>query len=221
MKARIIRTTNRAGDTPLQVAVASGHIELVTLLLKADDFCHDTAHDGDDTVDEEEYSKKCVDRKNKSGLSPLIVACERNLPSIARILLEHGADRHARDARGRSALAVAAFCGCIEVVEYLLYCLDSTADDASSSSSPSSSSPLLNALDRDGRTPLWLAARTGNLTMTKLLVDAGADATIRDHDSLTPLDVAVKFKKENVIEYLSTCTSSSTAEITNMIGTSS
>lgn len=146
MKARIIRTTNRVGDTPLQVAVASGHIELVTLLLEVDDLCHDTAHDGDDTDDEEEYSKKCVDRKNKSGLSPLIVACERNLPSIARTLLEHGADRHARDARGRSALAVAAFCGCIDVVEYLLDCLDSTTDGASS---PSSSS-LLNAPDRDG-----------------------------------------------------------------------
>lgn len=57
--------------------------------------------------------------------------------------------------------------------------------------------------------------------MTKLLVDAGADATIRDHDSLTPLEVAVKFKKENVVDYLSSCTSSSTTEITNIIGTSS
>ncbi|KAL3763946.1 hypothetical protein ACHAW5_004631 [Stephanodiscus triporus] len=213
MKARIIRTTNRVGDTPLQVAVASGHIELVTLLLEVDDLCHDTAHDGDDTVEEEEYSKKCVDRKNESGLSPLIVACERNLPSIVRTLLEHGADLHARDARGRSALAVAAFCGCIDVVEYLLDCLDSTTDGTSSS--------LLNAPDRDGKTPLLLAARTGNLKMTKLLVDAGADARIRDHGSLTLLDVAVKFKKENVIEYLSSCTPSSTTEITDIIVTSS
>ena len=44
---------------------------------------------------------------------------------------------------------------------------------------------------KEGKTPLWLAARTGNLKMTKLLVDACADATIRDHNSLTPLVVAI------------------------------
>ncbi len=111
MKARVLRTTNRAGDTPLQVAVASGHAELVALLLEADDQCHDDSRDGDGDEDAEadERPKKCVDAKNASGLSPLIVACERNLPSIAGMLLAHGADPRARDARGRSALAVAAF----------------------------------------------------------------------------------------------------------------
>jgi hypothetical protein len=44
---------------------------------------------------------------------------------------------------------------------------------------------------KEGKAPLWLAAWTGNLKMTKLLVDACADTMIRDHNSLTPLDVAI------------------------------
>ena len=56
-KARIIRTMNRMGDTPLQMAVASRHIKLMMLLLKVDDLCQDTAHDGDGTDDEEEHSR--------------------------------------------------------------------------------------------------------------------------------------------------------------------
>ena len=39
--------------------------------------------------------------------------------------------------------------------------------------------------------------------MTQLLVNAGADVTISDNDMVTPLDVAVKYKKEKVMEYLS------------------
>ncbi|KAL3811351.1 hypothetical protein ACHAXA_000767 [Cyclostephanos tholiformis] len=206
MKARIVRTANRAGDTPLQVAVASGHTDLVSFLLEVDDMlCRVDTEEGHDVADDDDddgiHTKKCIDRKNASGLSPLIVACERNLPSIASLLIEHGADRQVQDTRGRSTLAVAAFCGCVDVAEYLI---------TISLSSSSSSSSLLNATDHDGCTPLWLAVRTGNLAMTKLLVDAGADTTIGDRDSLTPLDVAVKFKKEKVVEYLKSCTSSST-----------
>jgi ankyrin repeat protein len=57
--------------------------------------------------------------------------------------------------------------------------------------------------------------------MARLLIDAGADATMGDRDSLTPLDVAVKFKKEKVVEYLSSCPSSFPAGSSNLIGTSS
>ena len=61
----------------------------------------------------------------------------------------------------------------------------------------------MNTVDLTGCTPLWLAARTGNLSMVELLMDAGADATIKNDENLTPQDVAVKFKKEKVAEYYS------------------
>ena len=91
------------------------------------------------------------------------------------------------DSKARSPLAVASFCGCKDVVEYLL-------------SNPTSAA-LINEVDENGCTPLWLAARTGDLAMVKLLIDAGADATIKNSEGLSPEEVAVKFKKEKVEQY--------------------
>jgi ankyrin repeat protein len=194
MKRKMLRTANNGGDTALKVAVANGHgEELLTLLLEADDLCSEhpvdpSTEDAADDEEEDPLRSKCVNRKNNSGLSPLIIACERNLPLVAELLLRHGADLSIRDAMGRNSLAVAAFCGCNDVVEFLLNKTEAKA-------------LLLDDVDQNGCTPLWLLARTGNVSMVKLLMDAGADASIKDNEGLSPHDVAVKFKKEKVEEY--------------------
>merc|ERR1719276_490457 len=95
----------------------------------------------------------CVDRKNALGLSPLIIACERNLPNVAELLLLHGADARTSDPKGRNVLSIAAFCGCNDTLRFLL------------DRSTIITSDLINERDADGRTPLWLAARTGNLSI--------------------------------------------------------
>ena len=59
---------------------------------------------------------------------------------------------------------------------------------------------LLNVLDNNECTPLWLAARTGNGKMVKVLLDAGADPSIKNKDGLSPEEAAVKFKKQNVLD---------------------
>jgi ankyrin repeat protein len=178
-KVRLLRTANKAGDTPLKVAVAGGHdIDLLKLLLEADASISQT---------ESANFIPCIDRKNNLGLSPLIIACERNLPSIVELLIAFGADVNIRDSKGRSALAVAAFCGCEDVVKFL-------------TKSPAVAT-LLNESDDAGSTPLWLACRTGNLKMVELLIEAGADETIADNEGLTPKDVASKYKKVKVDEY--------------------
>ena len=41
-----------------------------------------------------------------------------------------------------------------------------------------------------GRTALWLAASGGHLEMVNVLLDAGADTTLRDKDGTAPTDVA-------------------------------
>jgi len=99
---------------------------------------------------------------------------------------------------GRGPLAVASFCGCDDVVDYLLNRTD-----------PSTLG--LNCVDDNECTPLWLAARTGNVTMVKVLVEAGADATITDKDGLSPQDVASKFKKDKVEEYFTQMSSTSSS----------
>ncbi|KAL9180888.1 hypothetical protein ACHAXT_009693 [Thalassiosira profunda] len=177
LKAQMLRKANNAGDTPLKVAVASSQSEkMLAFLLRSDD-----------AISPYHAEERCVNRKNNLGLSPLIIACERNQPSIAKLLLQHGADGTIRDAKGRSCLAVAAFCGCNDAIEYLL--------------SQPATKRMLNETDGNGCTALWLAARTGNLSVVKLLMAAGADASIVNNEGLCPHSVASKFKKEKVMEY--------------------
>ncbi len=185
MKRKMIRAANNGGDTPLKVAVGAGHVELVTFLLQVDDeICKN--------IESNDSQSRCINTKNNAGLTPLIVACERNNVDIVRILIEGQSDGASVDvktcdSKARSPLAVASFCGCKDVVEYLL-------------SNPTSAA-LINEVDENGCTPLWLAARTGDLAMVKQLIDAGADATIKNSEGLSAEEVAVKFKKEKVEQY--------------------
>jgi len=196
IKRKMLRTANNGGDTPLGVAVAGGHdSRLLTSFLELDDEitkkCSDSVGNNDAEPENDSMTIKSVNRKNGKGLTPLIVACERNLPKVAEILLQHGANIRDKDSNGRHPLSVAAFCGCNDVVEFLLQHIKK---------SPVTST-LLNETDENGCTPVWLAARTGNVSMTKLLVEAGADLTIKDKDGMTPHDVAVKFKKKPLESY--------------------
>lgn len=182
MKRTMIRAANNGGDTPLKVAVGAGHVEVVSFLLQVDDeICK--------KIESNDSQSRCINTKNNAGLTPLIVACERNNVDIVKILMEEqvGADVKTCDSKARSPLAVASFCGCKDVVEYLL--------------SNQTSAELINEVDENGCTPLWLAARTGDLAMVELLIDAGADATIKNSEGLSPEEVAVKFKKEKVEQY--------------------
>lgn len=167
--ANAICRTNQSGDTPLAVAVGAGHgDELLDLFLE-----YDTADD------------RALNMRNMNGLTPLLVACERNTAPIALKLIEAGA-LPLSDSNGASPLAVAAFCGCEDVAEALLK-IDFGKQ-------------LLNKQDEAGKcTPLWLAARTGNAKMVRLLLDAGADATIKNTDGLTPEEAAVKYEKKKVM----------------------
>lgn len=183
-KCKLLRCDNKTGDTPLKVAVAGGHESTVKLLLEAEE-----ASTKSNNPEEEMY---CVNRKNNLGLSPLIVACERNLPSIVDLLIQFKATNITiRDNKGRHALAVASFCGCEDVVTFLLSHMKQSTAVAS----------LIDEKDSAGCTALWLAARTGNLKMVQLLIDAGADESITDHEGLSPQDVAVKFNKDAVNKY--------------------
>eukprot|EP00804_Cyclotella_cryptica_P029563 CCRYP_019336-RA/>CCRYP_019336-RA protein AED:0.05 eAED:0.05 QI:246/1/1/1/1/1/2/677/365 len=186
-KRKLLRTANKAGDTPLKVAVAAGHdIELLTFLLESDL----SLRDSDGPLQDDEL---CINRKNKLGLTPLIIACERNLSFVVELLMKFGADTHVRDSKGRNILAIASFCGCDDVVRLLISRMKQSTSE--------SVILLLDERDYLGCTPLWLAARTGKLSVVELLVDAGADETIADDKGLSPAEVASIFKKEKVDEY--------------------
>ena len=60
----------------------------------------------------------------------------------------------------------------------------------------------VNAVGPQGRTALHYAARGGDLTLCRLLLEAGADPTRLDDDGRTPLEVARKYRKRDVVYLL-------------------
>jgi len=173
----VLTKINTAGDTPLQVAVGIGHEKVMQLLI-----------DCEESFQSKDEDNRPLNLKNAKGLTPLLVACERNFSNIVEELISlRGADLSTIDEKGRSSLAIASFCGCVDVMDYLLCNEDANA-------------LLLNKKDFNGCTPLWLAARTGNLKMVRRLIKAGADPDILDNEGLSPEAASIKFQKNDVAD---------------------
>ena len=176
--AEALTTPNNTGDSPLLAAASKGHGEICRLLLSTAVKKHQmdqntlVCHQNDsldtplsvaiangfgENLWDLLYHESVVRHANRSGLTPLLIACERNDADVARrcLLINEQTKNNdeandlcaARDAHGNSALAVAAFCGSDQVVECLLQ-----------ASHNATSALLLNAAsDTTGCTPLWLA----------------------------------------------------------------
>ena len=116
------------------------------------------------------------------GLTPLHLACERDNLAVAILLLDRGADVHARANGGRMPLHLAARYASASTVEMLLERgrADPGADTA------------------DGRSPLHYAASAAadgdedRREVLRVLRDWGADPTVQDRNEETPRDVAQK-----------------------------
>ena len=186
-KWNLLCEKNKASDTPLSVAVGAGcdcNMELLKFLLDQEESC---------IVGIEKNNEKNLiigrplNAKNSKGLTPILVACERNNVAVLEELRKRG-PIFTEDSNGRSPLAIASFCGCVEVTQYLL--------------SIEAGKEMLDHKDNNGCTAVWLAARTGNLVILKLLVDAGADLSLDGIDGLSVMDVAKKYKKGGIVDYL-------------------
>jgi hypothetical protein len=104
-------------------------------------------------------------------------ACYRNRASALALLLDDaGALLNARGNNGWTPLIVTTYHGATECVELLL------ARDGDALE--------LDAVDKDGDTALHLAAWKNHPTIAQLLLQAGADPTVRNRNGRTPLDVA-------------------------------
>lgn len=205
--------SNKAGDTPLAVCVGSGHDgPLLNLLL---DWEEKQLRRWEQSERQQQQRKqrqqqRPLNHKNPTGLTPLLVACERNLaPVVEEFILRRGASTSICDEKGMSPLAVAAFCGCEDVVRKIISIISTDGDSKEKDDHSHEEGyatvlgkDILDQADGGGCTPLWLAARTGNAKMVQILVEAGADVTIKNNsDELTPEEAAIRFKKAKVIEF--------------------
>ncbi|XP_057709520.1 ankyrin repeat and SOCS box protein 9-like isoform X2 [Corythoichthys intestinalis] len=146
----------------------------------------------------------CVNLSTLDGASPLHVACVGGHAACAKLLLQHGANVDCQSLDG-SPIHVAAAKGYLECIETLAqHCADVDL------SLGRSGTPLhvacinqqLNAVKKllylgadvnncaPGESPLHVSVRTHNPEMVSVLLEYGADTSLRNSDSKRPGDLA-------------------------------
>ena len=150
----------------------------------------------------EEYvkiNKDELDKKNKKGWTPLMLACinSKSTETTFKLLIDAGADLNLRNNNGRTVLMSSArhsnIYGYGNTVKMLI---DAGAD--------------LNLKDTIGRTALLLSARYSNTAnnenTVKMLIDAGADLNLKDINGRTALMLSVRYSNtdsnENTVKML-------------------
>lgn len=124
-----------------------------------------------------------LDLRYASGQTILHLACARGDPQIVKLLLAAHADLAATDQTSNTPLDEAVLNDRLDVLRLLL--------------SGGADAKRVHLLD--GRGPMQEACVKGFANLIKPLVEAGADPLARDRYGLTPLDLALAYKNENVI----------------------
>jgi cytohesin len=194
---------DKDGHTPLHLASREGMIEAVRFLIE---------HGADATA------------RDKHGSTPLHLAPQARHGNVegVRLLIEHDADLTAQDMNGRTPLHVASECGKMEIAHILVeHGADPTARDNEGST------PLHLASyspgDIDASLELWnehenirksgfgiderelrqeMASLSGNVEVSRLLVEHGADVRAQNKEGSTPLHLASRHGSVGVARFL-------------------
>ena len=85
--------------------------------------------------------------KNKDNLTPLLCAVRKGQGKVVKYLLKHGANIFITDVNDKSALHLAIEDNCLHIIDLLI---------------KKGGKKLLNATDKDFKTPMHSAAAVGN-----------------------------------------------------------
>ena len=178
------------GMSPLQYAARDGRLDIAKMLIEA----------GAD-----------VNQREANDITPLLSSITNNHPDVARYLIERGADIKAVDWYGRSPLWAAVETRNMDVdngtfengvdrepyLELIKVLLDRGADPNVRTKEVPPVRPMflrttasLEWVDFTGMTPFLYAARAGDVTVMKLLLQHGADPNIPTFSGTTPLMAA-------------------------------
>ncbi len=118
-----------------------------------------------------------VEARNKAGESPLMIAALHGQIDMVRELIAKGADINKP---GWTPLHYGATRGHLEIMSLLL-----------------EHSAYIDAASPNGTTPLMMAASYGTPAAVKLLLDEGADPTLKNQQGLTAINFAQRANRQD------------------------
>eukprot|EP00794_Sanderia_malayensis_P011308 gene11308-12490_t len=136
---------------------------------------------------QEMYSKQEINARNEQGMSPLHIASSKGFEEVVLLLLQYGADVKATSSSGTSALQEACAGGYVNCANILITQGHADVQERS----------LLN-----GWVPLHEAAMRGNIDCCNLLLSFHASMHPRTVEGDTPRDLALRYGKAEVAEFL-------------------
>eukprot|EP00833_Pecoramyces_ruminatium_P003156 jgi/Orpsp1_1/1177188/evm.model.c7180000060509.1 len=201
------------GCTPLLIAVEYHQINMIAYLLDKNLNVHDRDNEGKSAIiyamtdrrlngnrsmgDSKYYDeyKKIMELllnhganandKNRSGVTPIMIACSKNQQDIVEMLINHGANIHDTSSLNLTPLIFACQNDNVEIVDLLV-----------------SRGANINHQDENGSTPLIHAIRERNLNIIRYFIQHGADINVRDHSNQTPLIHACSTRYIDAIKLL-------------------
>ena len=123
-----------------------------------------------------------LDARSRNGDTALMLAAYKNKPALVRALLDKGAEPNQT---GWTALHYAATVGNNDIVQLLL-----------------DRSAYIDAESPNQTTPIMMAARGGHILTVKLLLDEGADVTLKNGAGMTAIDFAKAGGFNDIVEGL-------------------
>ena len=126
--------------------------------------------------------KTNLEVKAKNGDNALMLAAYKGNLAVVKALIARGAQVNRPD---WTALHYAAYMGHQEIVSLLL-----------------EHSAYIDAEAPNKNTPIMMAALAGHIYVVKLLLDEGADATLKNDRGFTAMDLAIQGKHKDIVEGL-------------------
>ncbi|XP_035826279.1 transient receptor potential cation channel subfamily A member 1 homolog [Aplysia californica] len=185
---------------PLHLAAQSGDIRIARLLVEnharidAVNSDQATALHRASALNHVEVVKFLVDRgarinrPDKDNYTPLLLAATYGNVDTVELLLQKGADYRAVDKYDKTAIFMAAEENKMVVLEKLL--------------SYQQVKRLVNDCDCYDNSPLHVASENGFLEITQCLLDSGADLDDKNEEEQTPLHLAAKYGRTNIVREL-------------------
>ena len=175
--AQLLKVKNDYEESPFHIATKSGNIELMSEIINA--------------------FPESVYQLAKDGNTASHLAAKHNQPVSLQLLLEKNLELTPFNAHFKTPLDCAAEAGSKECIKILLssgYVLIRTSTSNNFNENNESRTLPNN--------PLHLAAKNGHHDIVKILLDEGADITVKDLEGKTAMQLALENDKKSVVEVI-------------------